>query len=242
MLPQSKQPTRTLRRQNKFLRYAVLREPVRVWTGSFHTTQTVTKDDCYQVGHITKTHGVSGELVLYLDVDDPTEYADLDSVLLDVKGELIPYFIESIAVVKGSRAIVAFEDVDTMEQAERLLNCGAYLPLDNLEPITDETRFYFHEIVGYQVVDAEAGELGTVRGVYAMNAQDLIAMEYQGKEVLIPINSDIVRTVNRANQKLNVVLPDGLLAIYMDDTSADKPNAARPETDGDEDADNSDAD
>jgi len=194
----------------------------------------MTKDDCYQVGHITKTHGVNGELVLFLDVDQPGEYAELDSVLLEVKGELIPYFIESIAIVKGSRAIVAFEDIDTIEQAERLINCGAFLPLDELEPITDPTRFYFHEIVGYQVVDAEAGELGIVQGVYAMNAQDLIAMDYQGKEVLIPINSDIVRTVDRATQKLNVVLPDGLLDIYMAD------NSDKPEVDGD--ADDSDTD
>lgn len=190
----------------------------------------MTKDDCYQLGHITKTHGVNGELVLYLDVDQPDEYADLESVLLEVKGQLVPYFIESIAIVKGSRAIVAFEDVDTIEQAERLINCGAFLPLDELDPITDETRFYFHEIVGYQVVDGEAGELGTVRGVYAMNAQDLIAMDYQGKEVLIPINSDIVRTVDRVNQKLNVVLPDGLLAIYLEEDSKEK-----PEVNGDED-------
>ncbi|MBD2755546.1 ribosome maturation factor RimM [Spirosoma validum] len=188
----------------------------------------MTKDDCYQVGHITKTHGVSGELVLFLDVDNPSEYADLESVLLEVKGELIPYFIESIAIVKGSRAIIAFEDIDTIEQAERLINCGAFLPLEELEPITDETRFYFHEIVGYQVVDANEGELGIVRGVYAMNAQDLIAMDYQGKEVLIPINSDIVRTIDRATQKLNVALPDGLLAIYMEDDSKQK-----PEIDGD---------
>ncbi|GAB2582874.1 ribosome maturation factor RimM [Spirosoma areae] len=188
----------------------------------------MTKDDCYQVGHITKTHGVSGELVLFLDVDNSAEYADLESVLLEVRGELIPYFIESIAIVKGSRAIIAFEDVDTIEQAERLINCGAFLPLAELEPITDETRFYFHEIVGYQVIDAEAGELGIVRGVYAMNAQDLIAMDYQGKEVLIPINSDIVRTIDRASQKLNVALPDGLLAIYMAD------DKEKPETDGDE--------
>jgi len=191
----------------------------------------MTKDDCYQLGHITKTHGVSGELVLYLDVDNPAEYADLETVLLEVKGELIPYFIESIAIVKGSRAIVAFEDVDTIEQAERLINCGAYLPLDELEPITDETRFYFHEIVGYQVVDAEAGELGTVRGVYAMNAQDLIAMDYQGKEVLIPINSDIVRTLNREARQLNVVLPAGLLDIYMEEDKA----GAKPEADDDDD-------
>ncbi len=197
----------------------------------------MTKDDCYQLGHITKTHAVSGELVLYLDVDDAAEYADLESVLLEVKGQLVPYFIESIAIVKASRAIVAFEEVDTIEQAERLIGCGAFLPLDNLEPITDVTRFYFHEIVGYRVVDAEAGELGTVRGVYAMNAQDLIAMDYQDKEVLIPINSDIVRTVDRASQKLNVVLPDGLLAIYMEDDGK-----GTPETDGDADETNTDED
>ncbi|GAB3700481.1 ribosome maturation factor RimM [Spirosoma flavus] len=196
----------------------------------------MTKDDCYQLGHITKTHGVNGELVLFLDVDQPDEYADLESVLLEVKGELIPYFIESIAIVKGSRAIVAFEDVETIEQAERLIGCGAFLPLDELEPITDESRFYFHEIVGYHVVDANSGELGIVRGVYAMNAQDLIAMDYQGKEVLIPINSDIVRTIDRANQKLNVVLPEGLLEIYMEDSGKDK-----PETHGDE-ADDTDED
>ncbi|GAB3760120.1 ribosome maturation factor RimM [Spirosoma pomorum] len=195
----------------------------------------MTKEDCYQVGHITKTHGVSGELVLFLDVDEPSEYADLDSVLLEVKGELVPYFIESIAVVKGSRAIVAFEDIDTIEQAERLINCGAFLPLENLEPITDETRFYFHEIVGYQIVDETEGELGTVQGVYAMNAQDLIAMDYQGKEVLIPINSEIVRTVDRTNKKLNVALPEGLLAIYMEDDSKEKPevNGDLDETDED---------
>ena len=197
----------------------------------------MTKDDCYQLGHITKTHAVSGEVVLYLDVDDAAEYADLESVLLEVKGQLVPYFIESIAIVKASRAIVAFEEVDTIEQAERLIGAGAFLPLDNLEPITDETRFYFHEIVGYQVVDAEAGELGTVRGVYAMNAQDLIAMDYQDKEVLIPINSDIVRTVDRTNQKLNVVLPEGLLAIYMEADGNEK-----PEIDGDADETNTDED
>ncbi|MFD2936381.1 ribosome maturation factor RimM [Spirosoma flavum] len=196
----------------------------------------MTKDDCYQVGHITKTHGVSGELVLFLDVDNAAEYADIESVLLEVKGDLIPYFIESIAIVKGSRAIIAFEDVDTIEQAERLINCGAYLPLDNLEPITDETRFYFHEIVGYQIVDAEVGELGIVQGVYAMNAQDLIAMDYQGKEVLIPINSDIVRTVDRANQKLNVALPVGLLEIYMEEDSKVDGSPEKAESQGDSDS------
>jgi 16S rRNA processing protein RimM len=190
----------------------------------------VTKDDCYQVGHLTKTHGVRGELVLFLDVDDASVYGELDSVLVEVKGELIPYFIESLALVKASRAIVAFEGVDTFEQAERLINAPVWLPLENLEPITDETRFYFHEIIGFRVVDATDGELGLVGVVYTMATQDLISMMYEGQEVLIPINSDIVRRVDRAGKRLHVALPDGLLAVYLD-AGADK------KTDGDNEAD-----
>ncbi|OIN59931.1 ribosome maturation factor RimM [Arsenicibacter rosenii] len=177
----------------------------------------MTKDDCYLLGHITKTHGVNGELVFFLDVDDPNVYEELESVLIEVKGDLLPYFIESIAIVKGSRAIVAIEGIDTIEQASRLIKANLYLPLDNLEPIEDNTRFYFHEIVDFRIIDSNEGELGTVTTVYNMDTQDLIEMSYQGKEVLIPINSDIVHTVDRTNKTLNVTLPDGLLDVYLSD-------------------------
>ncbi|GAA4398435.1 ribosome maturation factor RimM [Nibrella viscosa] len=194
-------------------------------TGSLflQTNIHVTKDDCFQLGHITRTHGTQGELVFYLDVDEPSAYEELESVLIEVKGELLPYFIESIAIINKSRAIVALEEVETIDQAEKLINCALYLPLDNLEPIEDETRFYYHEIIGYRVVDAEQGELGTVTAVYTMPTQDLISMEYQGKEVLIPINSAIVPSVDRTRQQLNVVLPDGLLDVYMTETDKEKP-------------------
>ena len=193
----------------------------------------MTKDDCFELGHITKTHGINGELVFFLDVDAPADYEDLDTVLIDVKGDLIPYFIESISINKN-RAIVALEDVETVEQAERLIKCGLFLPLDNLEPIQDPDRFYYHEIPGFRVVDAAAGGLGTVTTVYAMPTQDLIAMQYQGQEILIPINSAIVQGVDRDKKQLNVTLPDGLLDVYLSDAANQKPEG---EVDDIEDAD-----
>ena len=194
----------------------------------------MTKDDCYQLGHITKTHGVNGEMVFFLDVDDPGLYEDLDSVLIEVKGELIPYFIESIAIVKGSRAIVALEGVETIEQAERFIKANLFLPLENLDPIDDNTRFYFHEIVGYQLVDSNLGMLGTVATVYSMDTQDLIAMEYQGHEVLVPINSDIVHTIDREKKQLQVTLPEGLLEVYLSEDNT-KPDSAHGDEEYDED-------
>ena len=202
----------------------------------------MTKDDCYQIGHVTKTHGLNGEVVFFLDVDEAKEYADIESVLVEVKGQLTPYFLESITIVKGSRAIAAFEDVDSIEQAERFIGCGLWLPLANLETIEDETRFYFHEIIDFRVVDAQKGPLGTVKAVYTMATQDLIAMDYEGNEVLIPINSDIVPSINRADKQLNVVLPEGLLEIYTTDAANEKPDVEGEEDTEDEATKNTDED
>jgi 16S rRNA processing protein RimM len=181
----------------------------------------MTKDDCFQLGHITKTHGLNGEVVLFLDVDDPADYEDLDSILLEVRGELLPYFVESLSINRD-RAIVALEEVETIDEAKKLVNCPVWLPLDNLEPITDPDRFYYHEIIGFQLIDAVSGTLGTVTSVLTMPTQDLIEMRYKGQDVLIPINSAIVKTVDRAAKTLNVELPEGLLDVYL--TEAGEPD------------------
>ncbi len=186
----------------------------------------MTKDDCFQLGHITKTHGLNGEVVFFLDVDHPTDYEDLDTVLIEVRGELTPYFIESLSINRD-RAIVALEDVDTLDEGKRLVNCPVWLPLENLEKITDPDRFYYHEIIGYQIIDELEGPLGTVASVMAMPTQDLIAMDYRGQEMLIPINSAIVKTVDRVAKTLAVHLPDGLLAVYL--TEAGLPDDDAPE-------------
>jgi 16S rRNA processing protein RimM len=194
----------------------------------------MTKDDCFQLGHITKTHGLNGEVVLFLDVDDPSDYDDLDSILIEVRGELTPYFIESSSINRD-RAILALEDVETLDEAKKLINCPVWLSLDNLEKITDPDRFYYHEIIGYQIVDEQEGPLGTVASVMAMPTQDLIAMNYRGQEMLIPINSAIVKTVDREAKTLNVELPEGLLAVYL--TEAGLPDDAETDLPVDGDAD-----
>lgn len=173
----------------------------------------MTKDNCFELGKITKTHGVRGEVILWLDVDFPEDYEDLESVFLDVKGELVPFFMETFRL-SGNRAIVQFEDIDTFEKAEGLINLQAYLPLEEL-PELDDDQFYYHEIIGFQVIDKNKGELGTVYTVHAMQAQDLLVMDYQGKEVLIPVIPEIVLNAEKDKKILNVNLPEGLLEVYL---------------------------
>jgi 16S rRNA processing protein RimM len=180
----------------------------------------VTQDNCYLLGYIVRTHGTTGNVVIFLDVDYPEEYEDLDAVYVEIKGELVPYFIENFNLQKQANAIVSFEDVNTIEKAQALVGSSLYLSLDELEELGNE-EFYYHEIKGFTVIDQTLGELGLVREVYSLNGQDLIAMDYQGAEVLIPTAEDIVLRADKENKQLMVNLPEGLLEVYLDNSDSE---------------------
>ncbi|MCF0063579.1 ribosome maturation factor RimM [Dyadobacter chenwenxiniae] len=180
----------------------------------------MTQDNCYLLGYIVRTHGTAGNVVIFLDVDYPEEYEDLDAIYVEIKGELVPYFIENFNLQKQANAIVKFEDINTIEKAQALVGSSLYLSLDELEELSNE-EFYYHEIKGFTVVDQTVGTLGTVREVYSLNGQDLIAMDYQSVEVLIPTAADIVLKADKENKQLIVNLPEGLLEVYLDNSDSE---------------------
>lgn len=180
----------------------------------------MTQDNCYLLGYIVRTHGTAGNVVIFLDVDYPEEYEDLDAIYVEIKGELVPYFVENFNLQKQANAIVKFEDVNTIEKAQALVGSSLYLSLDELEELNNE-EFYYHEIKGFTVVDQTMGALGVVREVYSLNGQDLIAMDYQNVEVLIPTAADIVLKADKENKQLMVNLPEGLLEVYLDNSDAE---------------------
>lgn len=153
--------------------------------------------------------------MFHLDVDFPEDYEEMDSVFIEIKGELVPYFVEDINIQKQSRAIVQLEEIDTMEKAQSLVGSALYLPLDSLEELEDD-QFYFHEIKDFKVIDQNLGLLGTVREVYSVSTQNLIALDYNGAEVLIPIVDTIVLKADREKNEVLVNLPEGLLEVYTE--------------------------
>jgi 16S rRNA processing protein RimM len=180
------------------------------------------QEECYQLGYVLKTHGVGGEVTFVMDVDNPEEYAQLDSVFIELNGKLVPFFIDTIQI-QNDKAIVRLEDVNSLPKAQNIVGCTLYLPLNNL-PQLDEDQFYYHEIVNYHIVDEQKGMLGLITNVYELPHQDLIAMNYQEKEVLIPITDNIVTGVDHQKKELYVSLPDGLLEIYLNDAAEENPD------------------
>ena len=175
------------------------------------------KEDCYYLGKITKTNGYKGGVNIFLDVDDPHEYEGLDAVFVEIKKSLIPYFIKEIIVHNSKKnAVVYFEDIEDIDTAQLLVNRPLYLPMKTL-PKLEGNKFYFHEVVGYTLVAKKEGVLGECKEVLDYPNQALFQVYYQGKEVLIPINDDIVQHVDRVKKEILLLLPEGLLDVYLID-------------------------
>ena len=169
-------------------------------------------DSCYQLGYVIKPHGLKGDISIFIDADDPQVYRTLESVFIQQDKQLVPFFITQIKI-SGQKAILVLEESNNIDDARNLKGAALYLPLTFLPQLADD-QFYYHEIVGYLVKDEALGEVGKIIEVYDDGPQDLIAIDYQGKEVLIPINDETIIKVDKSNKIFLVNLPEGLLDIY----------------------------
>jgi 16S rRNA processing protein RimM len=114
--------------------------------------------------------------------------------------------------VRGDKAFVTFDDITTPEQAQSISKCAIYLP-KSLRPKSARGEFYDDEVIGFEVVDSEVGSLGNVTGITEAGPNKLIAVNYEGKEVLIPINSPFITGINKSKKRITVELPEGFLEI-----------------------------
>ena len=93
------------------------------------------KDDFYYLGKIAKPFGSKGQVVAFLDVDEPLHYRKLESVYLDLDGEWVPFFIEAVEIQAGRKALLHFEDVNNSQDATAYNGREMYLPLASLPPL-----------------------------------------------------------------------------------------------------------
>ncbi|MBL4662806.1 MAG: 16S rRNA processing protein RimM [Flavobacteriaceae bacterium] len=172
------------------------------------------KKDCFFVGKIVKKYSFKGELLIKLDTDDPEEFLKMESVFVEKHKNLIPFFIESLSLHKSSLLRVKFEEIDNEADANSLLGTELFLPL-NLLPKLSGNKFYYHEIIGFEAHDTSFGRIGIITGVNDSTAQHLFEIDHLGKEVLIPVNDDIIKHVNHEAKTILLETPEGLIDLYL---------------------------
>ncbi|TXC81463.1 ribosome maturation factor RimM [Luteibaculum oceani] len=171
------------------------------------------REDCFNLGKVTKIQGYSGNVICFLDTDQPGRYENLESVLLEIQQELVPFFIEQFRLKDGTqKAIVKFAEVDSEEEARSIVNCQLYLPLNQL-PDLGENKFYFHEIIGFQVL-MEGQPLGTITEVLEYPNNELLQIHNGEKEILIPLREEFIQKVDKSEKTFQVSLPEGFLEAF----------------------------
>ena len=171
-------------------------------------------DDCYELGNVIKTHGLNGEISILLDVDDPSQYTELESVFVDINEKLVPFFVESIHLQKENKALLALEDVEDIDSAKELVGRKLFLPLTFL-PKLSSGQYYFHELTGFEVHDGDTF-IGIVATIYELPQNNLLAIDHDGIEILVPLSDGIIQSVDLNSKKIIKNLPDGLIDVYKD--------------------------
>ncbi|AVM49397.1 ribosome maturation factor RimM [Capnocytophaga sp. oral taxon 878] len=176
----------------------------------------MTLNDCFYIGTIVQKFSFKGELLIKLDSDDPEMYEELESVFVALGNNLVPFFIERSSLHKANLLRVKFEEVDTEADAEALLKHKLYLPLAAL-PKLSGNKFYYHEVIGFEVEDKQFGKVGKIIGVNDTTMQALFEIEdEQGNEILIPIIDSFIEKVDRIGRKIIVNTPEGLIDLYKE--------------------------
>ena len=135
------------------------------------------KEDCFYLGKIVKKYSFKGEIIAKLDTDQPDIYENLDALFIDVSNRLIPYFVEKSQLHKSNLLRLKLEDVSSESDADALLKKDLYLPLALLPKLEGNT-FYFHEIIGFQVIDENFGPVGHITGVNDSTTQALFEIDH----------------------------------------------------------------
>lgn len=170
------------------------------------------KSSCYCVGRIIKSFGYKGNLILLFERLDAHACTAFPSIFVDIEGELVPFFFEDYQVRDDHTAMVRFDDISSDDQARKLVNRDLYLPRET-EADYDQTRSLYSRIEGYSVFDQDKGYVGTVREFVRMKEQDLLRVDGQGKEILIPAVEPFIERMDHQNREIHLDLPEGLLDL-----------------------------
>ncbi|MEL6918035.1 MAG: ribosome maturation factor RimM [Bacteroidota bacterium] len=172
------------------------------------------KSDCFYLGKIVSKYSYKGEVLVKLDTDEPEIYENMESVFVSLGNTLVPFFIEKCVLHKSSLLRIRFEEVVNEADADRVMGAELYLPLQFL-PKLEGNKFYFHEVIGFAMVDNLHGDIGTIKSVNDTTNQALFEVEKGSKQLLIPINDEIILKVDRAQKTIYVTTPEGLVDLYL---------------------------
>ncbi|WP_101694508.1 ribosome maturation factor RimM [Dorea phocaeensis] len=163
-----------------------------------------------QVGVITSTHGIRGEVKVFPSTDDPKRFKKLKQVILDTGKEKRDLEVESVKFFKQF-VILKFKGIDNINEVERYKRCPLLVTRDHAVPL-QEDEYFIADMIGMQVVTEDGAVFGTLKDVIETGANDVYIIESsEHGEVLVPAIKECILDINIEEQKMQIHLMDGLI-------------------------------
>ena len=172
------------------------------------------KEDCFYLGKVVSKYSFKGEVLVKIDTDEPEIYENMESVFVSLGNNLVPFFIDRCRLHKSTLLRIDFEEVKDEASADRIMGALLYLPLTML-PKLSGNKFYFHEVIGFTLLDKVHGDIGLIKAVNDSSSQVLFEAKKGDKELLIPVTDDIITKVDREAKTIYVSTPEGLVDLYL---------------------------
>ena len=162
-----------------------------------------------QVGVISSTHGVRGEVKVFPTTDDPQRFKSLKNVILDTGKEQIPLEIQGVKFFKQF-VILKFKGIDNINDIEMYKGRDLWVPREEAQEL-DEDEYYIADLIGMDVITDE-GEEGKLVDVIETGANEVYVVEFDKYgEVLIPAIHDCILDVDIEAMSMKVHLLEGLV-------------------------------
>jgi 16S rRNA processing protein RimM len=169
-------------------------------------------ESLFELGTIIRSHGIKGDMVIYIVMDDPSHFSGLKNIQINSGDALKAWKVTSIRF-KEREATVHLQGIDDRNTSDLYLKKKVFVQKEDL-PEPGEKQFYIHEITGYTVTDKTLGDVGVINDVYELPQHPVLAVIYNEKEALIPASADFIVKIDRKNKIILMDLPEGLLDIY----------------------------
>lgn len=167
-------------------------------------------EDLFQVGIITSTHGVKGEVKVYPTTDDVKRFKKLKDIILDTGKEHVALELESVKFFK-QMVILKFKGIDSLNDVEKFRQKSLYVTRANAVRLRKD-EYFIADLIGLKVIDEENKELGTMEDVMVTGANDVYVISLlNGKELLLPAIKQCILNVDMENQCMQVHVLDGLI-------------------------------
>jgi 16S rRNA processing protein RimM len=169
----------------------------------------------FMLGVLTRPHGYKGDLVLFVDADEPDRYGQLRVLFVETAAGLLPHFVRTQRP-HGDRFVVHLEGIDDEAAALKLAGSKVWLPLEQLPPLGNDA-LYLHEAPGMEVWNLDRSVwFGRVKRVLEHGPYPLLECDREGSEVIVPLPAELRLHVDRKENLLCADLPEGLLDVYLD--------------------------